>query len=857
MLGSVGPDRGPQHEATEGTQQALLQAILRGTPLRQTLERLIAALEHACPEVMASVLLVEDNRLRLAAGPSLPDGYNRAMDRVPIGEGFASSGTAAHRGEPVMVADIQADALWTNYREIAARYGLAGCCAFPLPSPTNQVLGTFTIYHREPRLPRPDELRLVFSCAELAAVAVEYERMRDALADSDRRFRELVDDLEAMVWDTSSDARRFSCVSGHAQQVLGVPFERWKAEPRLWQELIHPDDRADVVARQRDALGRSDELRYEREYRLQGADGRTSWVRDKVSSRMDGTDGTRRLRGVTIDVTAQRQAEHDREEMVGRLANERSLLRSVVEQLPEAVTIISAQGEMLLANRAAEQTMNMKLDAPGRVQESYADFQVFSPDGRRLAIEEWPVSRALATGETIRDVVMEYVAADGARRSLNVNSAPIRDERERIIAVVSIFADITDQRRDDRLRELLVDAGALMVGSRDELATARAVAALAVERFADWLLVVTRGEGRELRCVAAEHRDPEKRGDLEALRGLLAQPGGLPFRIGTVMASGRSAVMTGLDAEDFEAGPARGEALRLVRALGAASAITVPLTTPAGVVGAMAFVWAHPRSSRPAHAGFAEELARRVALSLENARLFDDAQRAVRHREEFLSIAAHELKTPLASLHVTIQDLKERLAEPDPDLPYLRERVAAGERSTSRLDRLMKELLDVAVIQLGRLRLVREEVDLLVVVRSALSYLSSELRSKGIDVAVHALAPVLGCWDAARLEQVVANLISNAIKYGKGGPIAVLIEATEDVATLQVEDRGMGIAPEIIPRLFKPFERGVAAGHFGGLGLGLHISQQIIRAHGGEIHVRSRVSKGSTFTIDLPRKEPS
>ncbi len=124
-------------------------------------------------------------------------------------------------------------------------------------------------------------------------------------------------------------------------------------------------------------------------------------------------------------------------------------------------------------------------------------------------------------------------------------------------------------------------------------------------------------------------------------------------------------------------------------------------------------------------------------------------------------------------------------------------------------------------------------------------------------MAVHALKPVLGWWDAARLEQVVANLLSNAIKYGKGGPIAVLIEATDDVATLQVEDRGIGIAPDTIARLFKPFERGVAAGHFGGLGLGLHISQQIVRAHGGEIRVRSKPDEGSTFTVELPRREPS
>jgi GAF domain-containing protein len=196
MSGNLEVPADDQRESLDGTQRLLFREIVRGVPLRQALAQVIAALERDCPEVMASVLLVEGNRLRFAAGPTLPDGYNRAMDRVPIGEGFGSSGTAVHRGEPVLVADIQTDTLWVNYREIAARYGLSACWSIPIASAsTARVLGTFTIYHRDPRLPRTDELRLVHSFAELAALAIEYDHMRSALADSERRFRELVDDL--------------------------------------------------------------------------------------------------------------------------------------------------------------------------------------------------------------------------------------------------------------------------------------------------------------------------------------------------------------------------------------------------------------------------------------------------------------------------------------------------------------------------------------------------------------------------------------------------------------------------------------------------------------------------------------
>ena len=117
---------------------------------------------------------------------------------------------------------------------------------------------------------------------------------------------------------------------------------------------------------------------------------------------------------------------------------------------------------------------------------------------------------------------------------------------------------------------------------------------------------------------------------------------------------------------------------------------------------------------------------------------------------------------------------------------------------------------------------------------------------------MHASSPVVGRWDPDRVEQVITNLITNAIKYGQRRPVQVAVQSSTRGATLQVQDHGIGMSSEIMGRLFNPFERGVSSGHYGGLGLGLYITAQIVHAHGGTISVRSTPGEGSTFTVELP-----
>jgi len=230
------------------------------------------------------------------------------------------------------------------------------------------------------------------------------------------------------------------------------------------------------------------------------------------------------------------------------------------------------------------------------------------------------------------------------------------------------------------------------------------------------------------------------------------------------------------------------------------------------------------------------------------------AEEAIRSRDDFLSIASHELRTPLTSLLLATEQVvrgARRLPNLPPNAMHALENVR---QQAQRLVRLVDALLDVARIQSGRLELELEETDLTEVVSEVLTRFEAErLRSRS-GLVLHAEGPVIGMWDRSRLDQVATNLISNAIKYGRGNPIEVTVRADENDARLEVRDRGIGVTPEQSARLFRRFERAVSSRQYGGLGLGLFIVREIVERHGGTVNVESTAEVGSTFTVTLPRR---
>jgi PAS domain S-box-containing protein len=228
-----------------------------------------------------------------------------------------------------------------------------------------------------------------------------------------------------------------------------------------------------------------------------------------------------------------------------------------------------------------------------------------------------------------------------------------------------------------------------------------------------------------------------------------------------------------------------------------------------------------------------------------------DLREAVQSRDTFLSIASHELKTPLTSLLLHIESLRRRAGEATLP-PPIGDKLQTIERQAGRLSILVNELLDVSRLTAGRLDLEAETLDLVQVVQEVSERFSEQLERCGSALQVTADPAVVGCWDRSRCDQVVTNLLSNAIKFGEGQPIDLGIVREGEKAVLTVRDRGIGIDPADCERLFQRFERLVSARHFGGFGLGLWIVRQIIMAMGGTIHVDSMPGQGTTFRVELP-----
>ncbi len=832
-------------------QTSFLNDVANGLALRSTLEHLILSIEDLAPGLKGSVLLAEGDRLRFAAAPHLPDAYNSAVDGVIIGEGFGSCGSAAHRRQVVVAEDVASDPLWKNYRDIARRYDLAACWSVPFFSREGELLGTFGLYYNKPRRPSSDELNLVQAFARLAGIAIELRRNDQKLRETERGLRDLVEDLDVIVWEADSETRQFTYVSRRAEEMLGYPLERWH-EPGFWESLIHPDDREATVRRAREAADAGKEC--ESEYRVVAADGHIVWVRNFASPKTRA-GGTPLLRGVMANISRQREADEEREQALQRLVEERILLRSVLDQLPQSVVVVEApSGRVLVANRQAQELFRSRVRIGATTDES-APSASLRPNGRLCAPSERPMMRAIREGTGPIEEQVELPQTDGRPAYVVVKTSPVRDPEGRIVAAAAVFSDITERKREEAATRLVIEVGSMVGSTLDPDETLRELGAIATREFADWCAVFLHDGEQSVRCAALCHREPAKAALKTDLDRLLPQPGGLPLRLSAVLSTGQSELLGRVIPDELEPGAVRSELLRLLRELGTESAITVALSRASRTLGAIIFASARPdHAYAAADVTVAEALARRTALAVENGQLYRQAQEAILLRERFLAIAAHELGSPLSALQLNIMAMRRQLARPDFSKESLTSRVVAGETQAHRLAKLIDDLLDVSRIRAGRLRLAPQLLDLVEAVHRVVARFRDELVARGVEVVVHAPSSVVGCWDPFRIEQVITNLVSNGIKYGEGKAVVVAVEASDDAATLRVEDHGAGMSPELMRRLFRPFERGVAAGTIRGLGLGLYITAQLVEAHHGRISVQSRPGVGSTFVVELPRQ---
>ncbi|MFP2925902.1 PAS domain S-box protein [Pyxidicoccus sp. 3LG] len=553
-------------------------------------------------------------------------------------------------------------------------------------------------------------------------------------------------------------------------------------------------------------------------------------------------DGTVvRSLAVLIDVTEQKRTAE-------ALFESEKRLRAILDNATAVFFLVDAQHRYIFVNREWEHLFH-------HTRQEVAGKTVHDIFPKPLADKLHQLNQSILTSGTPL-IQEERIPHDDGPHTHLTQKFPLIDSNGATYAVCGISTDITERKRMEVAQRFLAEASRELVTSLDLSATLQRVAELAVPALADLCVVFMPVEGMSLRPVAVAAGTPGRASQVREFLQRHPPAVEAPNGPSWVMATGRSESSREsrglLEARALE--EPRWEA---VRALASRSSISVPLRARDRILGVLSLISAHSDSAAaPTDLSLIEELGRRAAYSIENSQLYCKAQESIRTRDEFLSIASHELKTPLTSMKLRAQQMKRTLSR-QPEGPQLAEQVSGMLRSFDeqlrRLAHLVEHLLDVSRINESQLDLRMEELDLVAVASGVVEHLSEQLERARCEVELVTAVPVVGRWDRLRMEQVMLNLLTNAMKYGAGRPIRMEVSPVGERALLRVEDHGVGIPPEAQARIFERFER-ASSRNYGGLGLGLFITRRIVEAHGGNIWVESEPGSGATFIVELPRR---
>lgn len=500
---------------------------------------------------------------------------------------------------------------------------------------------------------------------------------------------------------------------------------------------------------------------------------------------------------------------------------------SLAEAVPQMVWTANESGKVVYANRAWSEYVGTPPEKLTRWEE------IVHPED--LAQVRGLAERAWASEEMFQ-AVYRLRAADGRYRWHLARAVLSRDAQGRRVGWLGAATDVDDQRRAEQRARFLSEASRVLGASLELRDVLSRVCALVVPAAADLCAVHVSREDAPLREVAA----------VPVLRERIERKG--PHALDTLGAAQVLASGSPVSCPPSDGDPER---------LGLARCISVPLVSRGQLLGVLTLGQLPGSDPGIFSDELVRELASRVALAADNARLYEEAREAIRLRDEFLSVASHELRTPLTPLNLKL-GLVRRMAEQagEGTLPAAQVAVDIGiaARHVQRLTNLVDHLLDVTRIRAGRLQLQLELVDLADVVRDTAARLASVAAESGCIIEVEAPERCTGIWDRMRLEQIATNLLTNALKYGAGKPVQLTLDEREPGrVVLSVRDAGVGMEPSVLDRIFGRFERGHSGRNYPGLGLGLYITRQIVTALEGTISVESAPGKGSTFRVVLPR----
>ncbi len=564
---------------------------------------------------------------------------------------------------------------------------------------------------------------------------------------------------------------------------------------------------------------------------------------------MDDTGRTTGVVALVADITERKRAAES-------LRRQRDLTTAITDSLGEGLVAVDREGRVTFANPAAERMFGWTVaELRGRVIHEVVHYK--HADGSPFPVTECPLFAAIGLGQAVHSDEDYYVRRDGTLFPVAYTASPIVTDGQ-LAGMVQAFQDITERKRTQETQKFLSDATNALASSLDYEQTLDRVARLSVSYLANCCLVDMKDDETDaIQLMVVAHRDLVREEAWREMRRRWPFKPEADYTIPKVLRTGRPEIFPALTEEMLRTLTSDEAQIETLLSFGIKSSMIVPLTARGRTLGALSFI--STESNRQYGAddlALAEELARRAALAIDNARLYQRAQAANRAKDEFLATLSHELRTPLTPIMGWIQMMNHGgLAAPD-----VTHGLSVIEKTSQALARLINDLLDMSAILNGKMRIDHLPVTIGHVLQEAVETMRPEANRRQIELELtpcHTATLVLVSGDRTRLGQVYWNLLSNAIKFSDaGGHVRVRCEVAETEVRVTVADEGGGIEPEFLPHVFERFRQAdmsMTKPH-GGLGIGLALVKSFVEAHGGTVRAESAgAGQGSRFIVSLPR----
>lgn len=644
-----------------------------------------------------------------------------------------------------------------------------------------------------------------------------------------------------------------------SQELTSVPFT----------QFIHPDD-ISATLHEMDKLGKGVmTLHFENRFRHKNGQYRTLSWKAYPSVEKNKVYATAR------DITELRKARNDLEQKVeestGELVKSRAFLNSLIENMPNMVFVKEAKElKFIRFNKAGEDLLGFK------VEDLYGknDYDFFPKDQADFFTEK---DRKVLSGKSIVDIPEEEIGTKyRGTRILHTKKIPIYDADGKPEYLLGISEDITEiklaeteriklmqnqtileeRERISKREAFLAEISEILSSSLNFRETLSKLAKFVIPRLADWGTIIVKTEDGKFERIASVHADEKTNELLQSISEKYPPNLENDTILKTVIGEQKSYFFPVISNEMLKERISDPGIMAAINLLGCYSTIMVPIVSRDNTLGVLTLNSSNAsKKFTQEDLEIAEDIGRRAGVAIENALLYAMAKMAIKSRDDFISIASHELKTPITSLKLQVQMTKRAIHLDTGETPSAEKLVKILDGSNLQIDRLsslVEDLLDVTRIESGKLQYHFEVMDISKLVKEIVDRYGEHLASDGIALTLDLAPPIMILGDRYRLEQVMINLLTNAAKYGEQQPVAVKIQENTDSVSIRVIDRGMGIEAAKLEKIFERFERAVSPQNISGLGLGLYISKEIIHAHEGTITAQSDQKNGTVFTVTLP-----